>query len=62
MNMRALIFSILTLVSIGAFAQTEHRKDSLKQEDMQKLKNIFDNGVTFWHNANTFLDYSQNNS
>ena len=34
----------------------------IPQEDMQKLKNIFDNGVTFWHNANTFLDYSQNNS
>lgn len=34
----------------------------IPQEDMQKLKNIFDNGVTFWHNANTFLDYSQNNT
>lgn len=31
------------------------------QKDIQTLKNIFDNGVTFWHNPNTFLDYSQTN-
>lgn len=31
------------------------------QNDIQTLKNMFNNGVTFWHNPNTFLDYSQNN-
>lgn len=31
------------------------------QEDMQELKNLFDNGITLWHNPSTFLDYSQNN-
>ena len=34
----------------------------IPQEDLQKIKNIFDKGVTFWHNPNTFLDYSQNNT
>lgn len=34
----------------------------IPQEDMQKIKNIFDNGVTFWHNPETFLDYSQSNT
>lgn len=33
----------------------------IPQNDIQQLKNIFENGVTLWHNANTFLDYSQNN-
>lgn len=33
----------------------------IPQQDIQDLKDIFDNGVTFWHNINTFLDYSQNN-
>lgn len=31
------------------------------QEDLQKIKNIFNNGVTLWHNPNTYLDYTQNN-
>ena len=34
----------------------------IPQEDLQELKNMFDNGVTFWHNPATFLDYSQNNA
>lgn len=34
----------------------------IPQEDIQNLKNMFDNGVTFWHNASTFLDYSQSNN
>ena len=34
----------------------------IPQEDLQKIKEMFDSGVTFWHNTNTFLDYSQNNS
>lgn len=33
----------------------------IPQEDLQTIKNILNSGVTFWHNANTFLDYSQNN-
>lgn len=34
----------------------------IPQNDMQKIKDIFNNGITFWHNPNTFLDYSQNNN
>ena len=34
----------------------------IPQNDMQKIKDIFDNGVTFWHNPSTFLDYSQSNA
>lgn len=34
----------------------------IPQADMQEIKNMFDNGVTFWHNPNTFADYSQNNA
>lgn len=33
----------------------------IPQEDVQTLKNMFDNGITLWHNKDTFLDYSQNN-
>lgn len=34
----------------------------IPQIDLQKIKDIFDNGVTLWHNPSTFLDYSQTNS
>ena len=33
----------------------------IPQEDMQKIKDIFNRGITFWHNANNFLNYSSNN-
>ena len=33
----------------------------IPQSDLQTLKNMFDNGITLWHNPSTFLDYSQNN-
>ena len=33
----------------------------IPQGDLQIIKNMFDNGVTLWHNPETFLDYSQNN-
>ena len=33
----------------------------IPQKDLQTIKDMFDNGVTFWHNPATFLDYSQNN-
>lgn len=31
------------------------------QSDVDELKNMFDNGLTLWHNTSTYLDYSQNN-
>ena len=34
---------------------------NIPQEDMQKIKEIFNSGVTLWHNPSTFLDYSQSN-
>lgn len=34
---------------------------NIPQEDLQTIKDMFNNGVTFWHNPATFLDYSQNN-
>lgn len=34
----------------------------IPQEDMQELKNIFNKGITLWHNPSTFLDYSQSNN
>ena len=33
----------------------------IPQGDLQAIKSMFDNGVTLWHNPETFLDYSQNN-
>ena len=32
------------------------------QEDLQEIKNMFDDDITLWHNSATFLDYSQTNS
>ena len=34
----------------------------IPQLDLQKIKNMFDTGITLWHNSSTFLDYSQDNS
>ena len=34
---------------------------NVPQEDLQEIKDMFNNGVTFWHNPATFLDYSQSN-
>ena len=34
---------------------------NIPQENLEDLKNIFDSGVTLWHNPATFLDYSKNN-
>lgn len=33
----------------------------IPQNDLEVIKNMFDNGITLWHNPQTFLDYSQNN-
>ena len=35
---------------------------NLPQQDLQEIKDMFDNGLTIWHNTGTFLDYSQNNN
>lgn len=35
---------------------------NIPQYDLQTIKELFDNGITFWHNPSTFLDYSQTNS
>ena len=32
------------------------------QGDLEEIKAMFNKGVTIWHNASTFLDYSQTNS
>ena len=34
---------------------------NIPQTDLQEIKSMFDNGVTLWHNPDTFLDYSQSN-
>ena len=34
---------------------------TIPQVDLQTIKDMFNRGVTFWHNPATFLDYSQNN-
>ena len=33
----------------------------IPQADMQEIKDMFNQGVTLWHNPYTFADYSQNN-
>lgn len=33
----------------------------IPQNDLQEIKNMFDNGLTIWHKASTFMDYSQSN-
>lgn len=34
---------------------------SIPQQDMQKIKNMFNNGVTIWHNPSTMLEYNHPN-
>lgn len=34
----------------------------IPQEDLQEIKDLFDKGITFWHNPTTFRDYSQSNT
>ena len=33
----------------------------IPQDDLQQIKEMFNKGITFWHNPATFCDYSQNN-
>lgn len=35
---------------------------TIPQEYLQKIKSIFNKGITFWHNPEHFLDYTQTNS
>lgn len=34
---------------------------SIPENDMDELKGLFNNGITFWHDPSHFCDYSQNN-
>ena len=34
---------------------------NIPQMDLQKIKQMFNEGVTLWHNVSTFLDYTQTN-
>ena len=34
---------------------------NIPQDDLQQIKDLFNKGITFWHNPSTFCDYSQNN-
>ena len=34
----------------------------IPEDDMLKIKGLFDNGCTFWHTTTYFLDYTQTNS
>ena len=43
--------------TIGCYIQAD-----IPQDDLQEIKNMFDKGVTFWHNPTTFMDYSQSNA
>lgn len=42
--------------TVGCYIEAD-----IPQDDLQAIKDMFNNGVTFWHNASTFADYSQNN-
>lgn len=42
--------------TIGANIQGDIPEDSLNE-----IKQLFDNGITLWHDPSTYLDYSQNN-
>lgn len=33
----------------------------IPEADLQRIKSLFNEGITLWHNTTTFLDYSKNN-
>ena len=35
---------------------------NIPQDDLQKIKDMFNTGITLWHDSTKFLDYSQNNT
>ena len=41
---------------------TANIQQNVPQEDLLKIRNMFNAGFTIWHNPNTFLDYSQSNN
>lgn len=43
--------------TIGCYIQAD-----IPQDDLQQIKEMFDAGITLWHNPTTFLDYSQSNN
>ena len=43
--------------TIGCYIEAD-----IPQDDLQEIKNLFDKGITFWHNPTTFRDYSQSNA
>ena len=34
----------------------------IPENDLNEIKSLFNNGITLWHNTNTYLDYSQSNN
>lgn len=42
--------------TIGCYIEAD-----IPQGDLQEIKEMFDKGITLWHNPATFMDYSQNN-
>ena len=42
--------------TIGCYIEAD-----IPQDDLQEIKNMFDNGVTIWHKPDTFMNYSQSN-
>lgn len=35
---------------------------AIPEKDLDRIRALFNNGCTFWHNTSTFLDYTQSNS
>ena len=44
--------------TIGSIVES----NSVPEKYINEYKEMLDNGITFWHNPSTFLDYSQSNS
>ena len=42
--------------TIGANIQGD-----IPENDLNEIKELFNNGITLWHNPETYLDYSQSN-
>lgn len=43
--------------TVGCYIQAD-----IPQDDLQQIKEMFDTGITLWHDPATFLDYSQANN
>lgn len=41
---------------------TANNNANVPQEDLLKVRSLFNNGITLWHNPSTFMDYSQSNN